>query len=222
METECCKNEYLFGNHEKNSNKVTHVDRNKVCLRLQHGTNMALLSSSSDKQNFECITVASVDFIQEPLRDILSNCIAPVDLFEKIKSTKLCDTFKLRPEQLKVCFLQPPAIPDYSTFDVTLLYILIRNLCPTLRPAKGWGKEPDVTDTQLGDDIERLRLFRNNYYAHANSTAISDTEFDKIWGNLKSVVNRIQSKTTSSVDYIQELTKIEEHRGEPIFFFETV
>lgn len=177
---------------------------------------MALLSSSSDKQNFVCLAIAGVDFIQEPLRDILSNCIAPVDLFEKIKSTKLCDTFKLRPAQLKVCFLQPPAIPDYSTFDVTLLYILIRNLCPSLRPAKGWGKEPDVTDTQLGDDIERLRLFRNIYYAHANYTAISDTEFDKIWGNLKSVVSRIQSKTTSSVDYIQELTKIEEIRGKQI------
>lgn len=217
METECCDNKHLFGNHEKHSEEIPYVDRNKICKKFQDGTNMALFCSSSDKQNFQCITNASVDFIQEPLRDILSNFIAPENLYDKIISTKLYDTFKLRPEQLKVCFRQPPVIPDYSTFDVTLLYILIRNLCPSLRPTKGWGKEPDVTDTQLGDDIERLRLFRNKNYAHANSTAIPDTEFDEIWGNLKSVVSRIQSQTKSSVDYKHELTKIEDHRGETIF-----
>lgn len=101
---------------------------------------------------------------------------------------------------IEKCYLKPPAVPDYSKFDVTLLYTLIRNLCPLLRPTQGWGNEPQPKDTQLGDDIERLRLFRNNYYAHAVSKAISDIKFKILWQNLKTVINRIQSKTACSVN----------------------
>lgn len=174
---------------------------------------MAFSTPSNDQRNFECITVASVDFIKWPLKNILESHIKPADLFKGIKSCPalLTGKYKLRQDQLKLCFLQHPAIPDYRNFDATLLYTLIRNLCPSLKPTKGWGKEPDDADIQTGDDIERLRLFRNNYYAHAISAAISDADFKDIWKNLNSVVNRIQKYMYSkghNVDYEQELSKI--------------
>lgn len=175
---------------------------------------MAFSPPSNDQLNFECVTVASVNFIQLPLKDILESFIQPVDLFKEINSCPalLSGKYKLRQDQLNLCFLQPPALPDYNKFDVTLLYTLIRNLCPLLKPTKGWGKEPDDADIQTGDDIERLRLFRNNYYAHAISAAISDADFKDIWNDLNSVVNRIQKYMYSkghNVDYEQELSKIE-------------
>lgn len=175
---------------------------------------MAFSPPSNDQRNFECVTVASVDFIKLPLKDILESHIKPVDLFKEIKacSTLLSGRYKLRQDQLKLCFLQPPAIPDYSKFDVTLLYTLIRNLCHSLKPTKGWGTEPDDADIQIGDDIERLRLFRNNYHAHADSAAISDANFEDIWKNLKSAVNRLHNSKKyrgRNVDYEQELIKIE-------------
>lgn len=175
---------------------------------------MAFSPASNDQWNFECITVASVDFIKLPLKDILESRIKPVDLFKGINSCPalLSGKYKLRQDQLKLCFLQPPAEPVYSKFDVTLLYTLIRNLCPLLKPTKGWGTQPDDADIQIGDDIERLRLFRNNYHAHADSAAITDADFKDIWKNLNSVVNRIQKYMYSkgqNVDYEQELRKIE-------------
>lgn len=180
---------------------------------------MAFSPPSKDQQNFECITVASVDLIKLPLKNILESHIKAVDLFKGINSCPalLTGKYKLRQDQLKLCFLQPPAIPDYRNFDVTLLYTLVRNLCPSLKPTNGWGKEPDDADIQIGDDIERLRLFRNNYHAHADSTAISDAEFKDIWKNLNSVVNRIQKYMYSkghNVDYKQELSKIESSKIE--------
>lgn len=116
---------------------------------------------SNDQQNFECVTIASVDFIKLPLKDILESRIRPVDLFKEINSCPalLSHKQKLRQDQLNLCFLQPPAEPDYRKFDVTLPYTLLRNLCTSLKPTKGWGTQPD--DIQIGDDIERLRLFRN-------------------------------------------------------------
>lgn len=160
--------------------------------------------SSNEKRNFQCVTLASVDFIKLPLIDILDSQIKPVDIFNKIK---LCSTLKLNQEQRKTCRISPP---DYNSFDVTLLYTLIRNLCSLPDPAQGWGKEPKATDTQISDDIERLRLFRNNYYAHAKSAEISENEFNDIWSNLKLVINRIQSFYNK--DYEEELKKIEQSK----------
>lgn len=173
-----------------------------------------MASPSNDQRNFDCVTVASVDFIKLLLKDILESLIKPVDLFIRIKSCPalLFGDHKLCQKQMNLCFIQPKAIPDYSKFDVTLLYTLIRNLCPSLKPTKGWGKAPGYADIKLGDDIERLRLFRNNYYAHADSTAISDAVFKDIWKNLKSAVNRIQKymqKKIRNVDYLEDLWKIE-------------
>lgn len=171
---------------------------------------MASFCSSNDKRNFQWVTVASVDLIKLPLIDILASYIKPVDLFLKIKS---CSTLKLRPDQRKICLIQPPGIPDYNTFDVTLLYTLIRNLlvCCLQYPAQGWGNEPKTTDIEISDDIERLRLFRNNYYAHADSSSVPDIEFENVWKNLRLVFKRIacNSNIICNRDYEKGLKEIE-------------
>lgn len=174
---------------------------------------MASNELSKAEQNFTCFAKVSVDFIKLPLIDILTDCVRPGDLYALIKgsSTLMSGRNKLHTHQLTICFFPPPLLPDYSKFDVTLLYTLIRNLCPSLAPTRGWGIEPNVMDTNIGDDIERLRLFRNNLYGHANSTEIPENEFKKILSNLKSVIQRIYTftKKWSKYNYKEELSKIE-------------
>lgn len=169
--------------------------------------------STATNHNFNIVIKASLELINLPLLDILASHVKDVDLFKEINScqTLLSGRNQLRTDQRRICFLSPPAKPDYKQFDVTLLYKLIRNLCPLLRPTQGWGNTPQTTDTKLGDDIERLRLFRNNYYAHAVSKTIPDTEFETLWKDLKSVIRRIQAncQTVCSVNYEQELIAIE-------------
>lgn len=167
-------------------------------------------SLSNDRLNFQCVTVASVDFIKLPLIDIMTNNITPVDLYRKISSCKNLKqgNSKLSPDQRLICYISPPGIPDYSRFDVTLLYKLIRHLCSLPSPTQGWGNPPQTTDTRISDDIERLRMFRNNYYAHAKSAAISDSVFRDIWRNLNDVITRIQPKIHGSMDYQIELLDI--------------
>lgn len=174
---------------------------------------MTTQCSTATNHNFYCVAKASLKLINLPLIDILANHVKDVDLFKEINScpTLLSGRYKLRSDQLKICYLKPPAIPDYRQFDVALLYTLIRNLCPSLRPTQGWGIGPQTTDTKLGDDIERLRLFRNNSYAHAFSEAIPDTKFENDWRDLKSVINRIQSNSqiVRSINYEEKLVAIE-------------
>lgn len=184
--------------------------------RIRHQMRMASYDLSKAEQNFTCIAKACIDFIKLPLIDILTDHVKPVDLYSKIKcsSVLISGKKKLRPDQLKLCFHPPPLLPDYSKFDVTLLYTLIRNLCPSLTPTQGWGSEPNNTDKKIGDDIERLRLFRNNFYAHADSTEISDSDFNNLWKNLQSVIQRIEiyTKTWSTTNYEQELLRIKSCR----------
>lgn len=161
---------------------------------------------SKEERNFYCFAIASVDLIKLPLIDILTECIKPVDLYAKINCTP---GLKLRPYQKKLCCLKPPLLPDYREFDETLLYTLIKNLCPSLTPTRGWGIQPNATDTNIGDDIERLKLFRNIYYAHPKSTKITDNKFREVWNNLKSLFQRIQTFTKSKYNYAEELSEIE-------------
>lgn len=176
---------------------------------------MACSNLSKDEHNFTCFAKACVELMTLPLVDILFGLIKPIDLHNEIsKSSLLTGKTKLQKGQIGICFIAPPNLPNYNKFDVTLLYTLIRNLCPSLRPTQGWGKQPKHTDTKIGDDIERLRGFRNTNFAHANSTAMPDIEFEVLWKKLKSVIQRIQTftKAWSSTNYEQKLTEIESCR----------
>lgn len=173
---------------------------------------MASIDLSKAEQNFIYFAKVCIDFINLPLIDILTEYVKPGDLYVKIQcsSTLMYGKNKLRTDQLKLCFFPLPLLPDYSKFDATLLYTLIRNLCPSLTPTQGWGNEPMDTDTEIGDDIERLRLFRNSY-AHGEFTEISDNEFRTLWIDIKDVSERIQTFTEkwSQYNYKEELLKIE-------------
>lgn len=170
---------------------------------------MAFSCLTNETENFNCVAIASVDLIKFPLADILCSQIKPRDLFNAIHNCQnlLSGKYKLRSEQLKVCYLQQPEIPSYIRFDVTLLYTLIRNLCSSFKPTNGWGINPESADILIGDDIERLRLFRNNYYAHASTAEISNTEFEDIWNELKLTLKRIQQRI--GVSYEQKVIRIE-------------
>lgn len=167
------------------------------------------------EQNFIRFVKVCLDVLKLPLVDILASEIQPADLYNEIQQhscSLLNGKNKLDSNQRSICFLQPPAIPDYKQFDVTLLYKLIRNLCPSLEPTKGWGKDPVDADTQIGDDIERLRLFRNKHI-HEGSSEISDNDFEIFWKNLKSVFQRIQSHMTAKgykVNYEENLINIKQ------------
>lgn len=174
---------------------------------------MTSIYLSKAENNFTCFAKTCLDIAKLPLIDLLTNLIKPVDLHNEIlhSSTLKLGKNKLRRDQLQICDIPPPNVPDYNAFDVTLLYTLIRNLCPSLKPTKGWGIEPDARDTKIGDDIERLRLLRNNCFAHAYSAKIPDDEFEDLLKNVKSVIQRVQTftKSWSKIDYEQELAKIE-------------
>lgn len=175
---------------------------------------MAFNDLSEEQHYFTCFTIVCVDIIKLPLKDILTLYVEPADLYDIMKYSSLVNENKLSSDQLSTCYVLPPGLPDYNKFDATLLYILIRHLCPLLEPTRGWGNEPLITDILIGDDIERLRLFRENFYAYADSCSISISEFAGLWENIRSILQRLQKFDTSNecVDiYENKLMRILKH-----------
>lgn len=159
--------------------------------------------------NFVCVSRVCANVIKMPLIDVLTHHISPIELHKKITSCSMLVTGKnkLSPDQLKYCFLQPPLLPDYKTFDFTLLYELIRHLCPSLKPSQ-WEIEPKRTDTLIGDEIERLRIL--SVFMFLCSTRVSDGEFEEFINCVRNVVRRFQNLTSdwSRYNYEEELIKV--------------
>lgn len=169
-------------------------------------------SLSNEQLNFARLAIACLDVIKLPLIDILHLNVKADELLDKIEAnqTLMRGKHKLYTKEKKKCCIQPPDIPDYSQFDVTLLCKLISHLCPSIKPRQGWGVEPSDEDTGLGDDIVRIRMLRNEVFAHAASAEIDDEAFEDIWDDIKLVLTRIQTSTPEcqSVDYVVKLQTV--------------
>ena len=70
--------------------------------------------------------------------------------------------------------------PDSKTFDLTLLHLLIREVCYLPLPSNGWHKMPPEDDESLEANITRIKCFRNDL-CHSVSTGIPNDEFEDKW-----------------------------------------
>eukprot|EP00477_Mikrocytos_mackini_P003527 GAHX01004609.1.p1 GENE.GAHX01004609.1~~GAHX01004609.1.p1 ORF type:complete len:206 (-),score=34.56 GAHX01004609.1:70-687(-) len=170
---------------------------------------MASNMLTKEEQNFIRFVKARDDVMPLPLRDILDWQIKPKDLHKKIQS---CSALNNGEKKLDSHQLNQTKLADYNIFDVSLLYKLIRNLCPGLNPTNGWGMKLNFNDTTIGDDIERIRVFRNDL-GHSKSSNISNSEFTNRWAELKIVIDRLQKAMSTNgynTDYKEKLRAIEE------------
>jgi hypothetical protein len=75
----------------------------------------------------------------------------------------------------------PPRISNIQEFDITLLVILLRNICSLTPPTTGWNVIPGSTDNSREANIVRIRLFRNNFFGHVPGTDVSRLDFEVHW-----------------------------------------
>ena len=114
--------------------------------------------------------------------------------------------------------LFPPGgeLPDPNSFDITLLFVLLRNICGLHPPATGWDKKPPATDKSREANLARIKWFRNEV-AHATTTAIDDSLFSQYWVELsdtlvqlgldQSEIDRLKSAPLDEDQYIGLLSK---------------
>ena len=78
-----------------------------------------------------------------------------------------------------------------KSFDITLLMILLRNICGLVPPATGWNDLPAATDLTPEADIVRIKCYRNTVYGHASEASIDDATFNQYWRDIQDALVRL-------------------------------
>ena len=73
-------------------------------------------------------------------------------------------------------------------FDITLLFLLLRNICGLSPPLSGWDKMPPASDTSIEANLARIKYYRNELYGHVATTGIPTPVFDVKWHEVSSVL----------------------------------
>ena len=79
-----------------------------------------------------------------------------------------------------------PTIPSFvslSNFDITLLMLLLKNICglSPLVSTRGWDILPPASDNSIEANIARINYYRNNVYSHATKAFVDDPSFNVLW-----------------------------------------
>ncbi|XP_077863693.1 NACHT, LRR and PYD domains-containing protein 3-like [Saccoglossus kowalevskii] len=173
------------------------------------------------------------------IRRYFDSQFPPSTLQKILNNTKNTKTFNYLLKKTKVLnqrqydLLYPPtgAIPSSANFDITLLILLIRNLCGLHPPNwSGWNQTPQPNDKSLVADLIRLKQFRNELYGHIVTTEISDAQFTQYWSDISDVLIRLGSKQSDIEKYkiqsldpmarVEALIRLIELCREDLYFYE--
>lgn len=137
------------------------------------------------------------------LRDVLKNEIPPPTLSQKY----LVNLPKRK---------QPPITKEqeriilngnYSDFDITLLYFLLRNISNISPHAKQWGNQPIPNDRSLSANIERVRVIRNKY-GHCADISISNSDFNNKIIEISGIIQDLEKYLGTSTIYQDAVVEI--------------
>ncbi|KAL3889427.1 hypothetical protein ACJMK2_001771, partial [Sinanodonta woodiana] len=166
-----------------------------------------------------CVALATV--FGNALRDILLTYfsvqykdIYQVILANEVKLTKGRGRPLLNPDQSQLVFPDPTrqTTGTVDQFDLSLLYILIRNISTVPAPVTGWGCDPldQPRDVSLGASVERIRYFRNHISGHSPDGKISQQDLKDYWTKFDAVLHDIELIMGGKV-YSQQFEKQKEH-----------
>lgn len=172
---------------------------------------MALSKYQSTQETANFARIARI--IQGPcsdvLRDVLRKEIPPFN-FQRILNSYLLKNTSRKKSPLNISISQRRLLlssSDYSDFDISLLYALLRNLCQIPPHANRWGNVPYPADRSLSANIERIRLLRNESFK-ISKFSLSNSEFEKMWRNILSVVQELENYIGSSNIYQETLMEL--------------
>ena len=148
----------------------------------------SVFDTSEEKTNGTRLARLLVDGGTHVLRKFLDSVYPePTLLANELKKNRIkFQTLKSKgvivKEQWEMLF-PTSGLPDSKEFDITLLHLLIRELCCLKAPRTGWHKMPADDDQSLEANIARIKFFRNEL-CHSVSTGIPNDEFEDKWNTI--------------------------------------
>ena len=152
----------------------------------------SLYAVSEEKTNGTRLRRLLVDGGTHALREVLHS-IYPYDKLQivlsknrrKLQSLPTYDSHREK--------LFPPSgdPPDSDTFDISLLHLLIREICNLTAPLTGWHKIPAEDDDSVEANIARIKCFRNEL-CHVTSASVPNNVFEEKWKQVSSCLEALE------------------------------
>ena len=164
----------------------------------------AVFAPSRENTNYSRLCRLLIDVGTEVLRNVFNAIHSPFNLHKILSSSSPHYTTLKWLEKKGV--LNPTLWGKLSTassaeFDITLLMVLLRNVCGLSRPVStgSWDELPPDSDNSTEANIVRIKYYRNDVYAHASKASVDDLTFNKLWKNISSAIVGLASGTNATL-----------------------
>ena len=154
--------------------------------------------TSKETTNYARLCALLVDVSSQVLRETFDR-IRPRGRLDTVLGTPpTSDTLKsllkrkvLNPSQWSILYPAIKSSVSSEKFDITLLMVLLRNICGLSPPAAGWDALPSPTDVNCEDDLARIKYYRNTVYGHAAQASVDDANFNDYWMKIHDTLVRL-------------------------------
>ena len=155
-------------------------------------------TSTKETSNYARLCRLLVDVGSQVLRSTFDQIHPPVTLHKVLGSTSVhYATLKslrkkkvLSPKQWGKSYPSRSTVSS-ATFDITLLMVLLRNICGLSPPVTGWDCLPPATNISIADDIARVKYYRNLLIGYAPQASVDDSSFSAYWQEIREALVRL-------------------------------
>ena len=178
------------------------------------------LASSVEKTNGAKLSRLLIDGGTTVLRKIFDGHHPPANLAADLNANKSSLSILLKKKVLhkpQWDKLFPPGgvAPDSKSFDITLLFLLLTNICGLTPPPSGWHIKPLPSGTSHEANLARVKFYRNVLYGHVTTTGVDTPSFSALWTEISGVlvslgldqaeIDRLRAEKGGEQDYIDVL-----------------
>ena len=154
------------------------------------------VASTNETTNYARLCRLLVDVGSQALRDTFDRIHPPAGLHLVLApGTPAHGTLQLlrkkrilNPTQWGKLYPTIPTSVSSASFDITLLMVLLRNICHLTPPVSGWDKLPSATDTSTEANIARVKYYRNTVYGHATQASVDHKSFNIHWQDISNAL----------------------------------
>ena len=152
-------------------------------------------ASTKETTNYARLCRLLVDAGSQALRNKFDSIHPPTTLHGVLTKPPAHPTLQtlrtkriLNPTQWAKLYPSVPSSVSSQDFDVTLLMLLLRNICGLAPPATGWDNLPPPADTSDEANIARVKYYRNHVYGHASHASVDDPTFNSYWQDISNAL----------------------------------
>ena len=185
------------------------------------------VAPTNETTNYARLCCLLVDIGFQALKVTFDRIYAPSTLHSVLASPLIHDTLQalfkgerkiLNPAQWIKLFPAIPSSVSSASFDITLLLVLLKNICGLTPPPTGWDALPPESDKSCEADIARLKYYSNIVYGHAKHASVDDVAYTTHWHNIRETLVRLGGATygiaTDNLETTQTDPVVEEHYKE--------